>query len=152
MNLTQPLSSLLAPLFEALPLDSAMPDLVPSAVPDPALVELVSTLCKDPLLLKNLPLQAGLWLYVDDLTRSHNISQSIESQAGSLWHGIMHRREGDFWNSKYWFRKAGTFSGFAGMNPSDFVDQVEKAHKQNPLALVAHQRQEWQVLFEWCAK
>ncbi|MGD9645707.1 MAG: hypothetical protein AB7U73_08345 [Pirellulales bacterium] len=50
---------------------------------------------------------AGLWLYADGLDQSHAISQSIETTTGSFWHGIMHRREGDFGNSKYWFRRVG---------------------------------------------
>lgn len=50
---------------------------------------------------------AGLWLYADGLDQSHQISQSIETPTGSFWHGIMHRREGDFGNSKYWFRRVG---------------------------------------------
>lgn len=51
---------------------------------------------------------AGLWLLAGDLERSHALSQEISSPEGSYWHGIMHRREGDFWNAKYWFHKAGT--------------------------------------------
>lgn len=51
--------------------------------------------------------EAALWLLAGDLDRSHQISQSIETPSGSYWHGIMHRREGDFSNSKYWFRRAG---------------------------------------------
>jgi hypothetical protein len=47
---------------------------------------------------------SGLWLLAGDLDRSHTISQGIGSAEGSFWHGIMHRREGDFSNSKYWFR------------------------------------------------
>ncbi len=50
---------------------------------------------------------AGLWLLAGNLDESHQISQSIESPEGSFWHGIMHRREGDFWNAKYWFRRVG---------------------------------------------
>jgi hypothetical protein len=50
---------------------------------------------------------AGLWLHADGLDESHTISQTIESTTGSFWHGIMHRREGDFGNSKYWFRRVG---------------------------------------------
>ena len=43
---------------------------------------------------------SGLWLLAGDLDRSHTISQSIGSAEGSFWHAIMHRREGDFGNSK----------------------------------------------------
>src|SRR5437868_2895832 len=41
---------------------------------------------------------AGLWLYHDYLDESHRISQEIETQTGSYWHGLMHRREPDFSN------------------------------------------------------
>lgn len=54
-----------------------------------------------------LALLSGLWLVHDFLDESHHISQSLENRDGSYWHAIMHRREGDFWNSKYWFRNAG---------------------------------------------
>lgn len=49
--------------------------------------------------------QAGLWLLAGELNRSHELSQSLDNSDGSFWHGIMHRREGDFWNAKYWFRR-----------------------------------------------
>jgi len=47
-----------------------------------------------------------LWLWHNYLDESHQISQTIETSAGSAWHGLMHRREGDFWNSNYWFARA----------------------------------------------
>src|SRR5262249_24466298 len=50
---------------------------------------------------------AALWLYHSFLDESHGISQSIHSPSGSDWHGIMHRREPDFANAKYWFRRVG---------------------------------------------
>src|SRR3989454_127530 len=50
---------------------------------------------------------AGLWLYHDFLDESHALSQSLHSPGGSYWHGIMHRREPDFDNAKYWFRRVG---------------------------------------------
>lgn len=50
---------------------------------------------------------AGVWLVHDFLDESHTISQGVESSSGSFWHGIMHRREGDYANSKYWFRRVG---------------------------------------------
>jgi len=50
---------------------------------------------------------AGLWLRHDFLDESHRISQEIKTPAGSYWHAIMHRREPDFANSKYWFQRVG---------------------------------------------
>ncbi|MBL8830309.1 MAG: hypothetical protein JNM18_25250 [Planctomycetaceae bacterium] len=50
---------------------------------------------------------AGLWLRFNELDESHRISQELHSSTGSYWHAIMHRREGDFGNSKFWFRQTG---------------------------------------------
>src|SRR4051812_26824411 len=46
---------------------------------------------------------AGVWLLHDFWDESHNISQRIDTPEGSYWHAIMHRREGDFSNAKYWY-------------------------------------------------
>src|SRR5438105_123592 len=48
---------------------------------------------------------SGLWLRHNFLDESHHISQDLHSLEGSYWHAIMHRREPDYWNSKYWFRR-----------------------------------------------
>src|SRR5688572_32618825 len=58
---------------------------------------------------------AGLWLAFDFLDESHRISQDIETPSGSYWHGIIHRREPDYANSKYWFRRAGRHAIFPAM-------------------------------------
>ena len=50
---------------------------------------------------------AGLWLYHDFFDESHAISQDLATTTGSYWHGILHRREPDYGNAKYWFRRVG---------------------------------------------
>jgi hypothetical protein len=56
-------------------------------------------------------LRAGLFQWHDFLDESHQLSQSIEGeggdQLGDYWHAIMHRREPDYSNAKYWFRQIG---------------------------------------------
>ena len=51
--------------------------------------------------------QSGLLLWADALDASHDISQHIQTRTGSYWHAIMHRREPDYSNSKYWFGRVG---------------------------------------------
>jgi hypothetical protein len=55
-------------------------------------------------------LLAGLWVLADDLHRAHGICQEIPTATGSAWHAVVHRRERDFWNSNYWWRRAGGIS------------------------------------------
>lgn len=53
-------------------------------------------------------LMAGLYLLNDSLDASHSYAQQIEFDAtGAYWHGLMHRMERDYGNSKYWFMQAG---------------------------------------------
>jgi hypothetical protein len=56
-------------------------------------------------------LRAGLLLMHDFLDESHQQSQSIEGEGehqwGDYWHAILHRREPDYGNAKYWFHQIG---------------------------------------------
>jgi len=79
---------------------------------------------------------SGIWLVAGDIHRSHSISQDLGSAEGSFLHGIMHRRERDFGNSKYWFRRVGSHPVFEQIqqqseghyaDPFDFVDQCQRA-------------------------
>jgi len=121
---------------------------------------------------------SGLWLLFNYLEESHTISQSIETTTGSFWHGIMHRREGDFFNSKYWFRRVGEHPVFPNLKklagelassvnphpsisfinsqahwqPFDFVDLVEACRaNRSPHELLCKQIQqcEWELLFDF---
>lgn len=114
---------------------------------------------------------AGLWLYHDFLDESHRISQDIDSMEGSYWHGIMHRREPDYPNSAYWFRKVGRHPIFEDLaaaartlavegvsmpspwDPFWFIDYCQSCVQENKgdesFARRVQQR-EWELLFAWC--
>lgn len=120
---------------------------------------------------------AGLWLWHDFLDRSHKLVQSISTSSGAYWHAIIHRREGDFWNSKYWFARCQNHpilatlasNAASALNPypadssllklthrgwdSDaFVDLVEEVHQtpEDPRHALCVQLQqlEWRLLFD----
>lgn len=124
---------------------------------------------------------AGLWLWHDGLAESHAISQAMHDATGSFWHAIMHRREGDFSNSKYWYAKAGRHAAIdvlaaqagaivgdmpadksilrivvRGFDPNALVDLVEQVHDEptDPryTAAVRLQQLEWRVLFDFCMR
>jgi hypothetical protein len=121
---------------------------------------------------------AGLWLYHDFLDESHRISQEIDTTSGSYWHGIMHRREPDYGNSKYWFRRVGNHPVFSSLgqaaaeiaaeankpattvlkyqsswDPFSFIDLIEASEAdRDGCGGVCQQVQqrEWELLFDHC--
>lgn len=122
---------------------------------------------------------AALWLYHDFLNESHQISQEIPTTTGSYWHAIIHRREGDFWNSKYWFRRVEKHPVFEPLHqealrlaaeadvnhsaaflkkqnawdPFAFVDLCEaQVNSQSVTEMLCRkiQQREWELLFDYC--
>lgn len=105
---------------------------------------------------------SGLWLLHNFLDESHTISQGIATSSGSFWHGIMHRREGDFSNAKYWFERVGdhpvfallTAEGGGSWDPFQFVDDCQRALRSGDAKRIAALRQiqqsEWDALFDFC--
>ena len=52
-------------------------------------------------------LRAAALLWHDRLDASHRVSQDLEDADGAYLHGLMHRREPDYDNAKYWFARVG---------------------------------------------
>lgn len=49
---------------------------------------------------------AGVLLLHGFIDNAHEIVQALDSDNAGYWHGLVHRREGDFNNAKYWARIA----------------------------------------------
>ena len=122
-------------------------------------------------------LRAGaLWLH-GFLDESHSIAQGIASAEGSYWHALMHRSEGDFSNSKYWYRQVGRHAIFPDLlraakqleinpqsklapmhellewDPFRFVDAVEQATRretEDRVLVQAIAREEYSLLMSFC--
>jgi hypothetical protein len=121
---------------------------------------------------------SALWLRYDFLDESHEVSQQIETPSGSYWHGIMHRREPDYGNAKYWFRRVGRHPVFDALlasarheatnsslpalkalveqsawDPCRFVDLCQQAaDDRGELQLMVRTiaLREWELLFDYC--
>ncbi|WP_254506670.1 hypothetical protein [Anatilimnocola floriformis] len=123
---------------------------------------------------------SGLWLLHNFLDESHSLSQEIETADGSYWHGVMHRREPDYGNGKYWFRRVGNHPVYSQLlaeaqrliaaekpidatalkiaqakswDPDLFIDwceQIARGRAKQELLAKRIAQVEWQLLFDHC--
>ena len=60
-------------------------------------------------------IRAVVLLWHDHLEAAHAIVQRLESPDGAFVHGILHRREPDYGNAAYWFRRASAHPVFTAL-------------------------------------
>ncbi len=113
---------------------------------------------------------AAFYFLTNHLEEGHRLVQDIGSSEGSYWHAIMHRREPDPFNSKYWFRQFGQHQIMQDLakhaaligywepssrswQPERFVDHAESfrgTRKPQEEILQKVQQLEWELLFIHC--
>jgi len=62
---------------------------------------------------KSAPLRALLLLWHDHWAAAHELVQPVDTPDAALVHAMVHRREPDPWNSKYWWRRTGAHPALA---------------------------------------
>ena len=123
-------------------------------------------------LLPNAPIglvRAGLFYYHNALDDSHKQAARDEGDPAAYWHGMVHRREGDFENARYWMRRAGEQPVFQEMHSraSDAAPHMGRQGHWDPFLFInlceqykygetdykkeiAHlQRVEFEVMFDY---
>ena len=118
---------------------------------------------------------AGLWLRFDFGARGHAVAQALKGPTGDYWHAIHHRREPDYPNAKYWFRRVGahpihgdllaaakaagngsgaarTVAGWPAWDAFGFVDLCARhagSGSADEAFCKAVQAREWELLFDY---
>ena len=82
--------------------------------------------------------RAGLFYYHNALPDSHREAARDEGDLASYWHGMVHRREGDFENARYWMRRAGEQPVFQEMQAraSDGAPHMARQSNWDPFLFI----------------
>jgi hypothetical protein len=126
--------------------------LVPTEVHDAAMCTRIDAL-RVPVIVRG-----ALHLLNDDLPRSHAIAQAQEGERSfDYLHAIVHRREGDYGNAKYWFGRVAShpvLHEVYGPDPCEalrFVDRCRRASQRPSDELLRVQALEFSALLAYVA-
>jgi hypothetical protein len=98
-----------------------------------------------------LAVKSGLLLWNDDLDGSHTIAQDLDDAHGAYLHGVMHRREPDYSNSKYWFRRVGAHPLFPPLR-SAALELLAEAPPKDRFRKALESSTDWDAfrMVDWC--
>ena len=161
MSVTYP--SAIADVIQKLTADNPLPPLVPQQEANEALTASLQAASTDALFegqnVKDTTfadaIKSGLLLWNDALDASHTISQGLANATGSYWHGIMHRREPDYSNAKYWFGRVGTHAIFPEIRERALALYNETSEPSDALASIGQaiaDNAAWDAaqFIDWC--
>jgi hypothetical protein len=74
---------------------------------------------------------AGLLMAQDFIWEAHEIVQDYPEVESSWWHAYMHRMEGDYGNSAYWYRRVGDAALYSCLQEK--VDALDVAQELSSL-------------------
>ena len=94
--------------------------------------------------------RSGLLLWNDALDSSHKIVQNIGTKTGNYWHAIMHRRESDYSNAKYWFGRVGKHPIYFQL--LCYAQELSQTEQQEEYTKILESNDEWNPaqFVDWC--
>jgi len=79
-------------------------------------------------------LRALAWIWHDHLDAAHGLVQDLSGADAAWIHGIIHRREPDYSNARYWFHRVGGHSALETM--ADEAAPILASHAALPFRLI----------------
>ena len=95
-------------------------------------------------------MRSGLLLWNDALDSSHEIVQNIGTKTGNYWHAIMHRRESDYSNAKYWFGRVGKHPIYFQL--LCYAQELSQTEQLEEYTKILESNDEWNPaqFVDWC--
>ncbi len=97
--------------------------------------------------------EAALWLRLGLIGRAHDIVQDGKRGTAAFLHAIVHRLEGDYWNSKYWIHQVRDQSLLEGIGGEIIQSLDASSHMELALKmkLISSNEFQFDVFVDTCA-